>query len=280
MDDMKKLYVILFWSVFILSCSLNDVTPELAIQEVKFTAMNKHEFISLVDNKCSDLEREFLDRLPENIEICVFETDAKQYAKLEIEECDKLISILNSDENLVSQVLSENFDAITRLKTKAESGDDFYDNVLRNPGGVHGGGGGGNGGGNGGGSSHNIEDSEIKVARGMTITVAYLSSFIWGNVSSSLNATLNYEYDLVTHKVLNATGIICDIVSEGSFSIDGIVFDWADLGSTLSVDSDREGLIYNINGNIIVGKTIADFPAGFVVEKYRSLTGAVLVPWE
>ena len=103
------------------------------------------------------------------------------------------------------------------------------------------------------------------------------------------------EYDLVTHKVLNATGIICDIVSEGSFSIDGIicdivsegsfsidgiVFDWADLGSTLSVDSDREGLIYNINGNIIVGKTIADFPAGFVVEKYRSLTGAVLVPWE
>ena len=88
------------------------------------------------------------------------------------------------------------------------------------------------------------------------------------------------EYDLVTHKVLNATSIICDIVSEGSFSIDGIVFDWADLGSTLSVDSDREGLIYNINGNIIVGKTIADFPAGFVVEKYRSLTGAVLVPWE
>ena len=62
--------------------------------------------------------------------------------------------------------------------------------------------------------------------------------------------------------------------------LDGIIFDWADLGSTLSVDSDREGLIYNINGNIIVGKTIADFPAGFVVEKYRSLTGAVLVPWE
>jgi len=39
-----------------------------------------------------------------------------------------------------------------RLKTKTESGDDFYDDVLRNPGGVHGGGSGSSSGGSGSGS--------------------------------------------------------------------------------------------------------------------------------
>lgn len=258
---MRKLYFALFLCVTVFSCSVDDVTPKLEMEEVKYTSMTKHEFILLLSGKCSDFEIEFLKRLPEDIEICVYEPGVKQYPELKEEECDKLVDILNNGRfNLTDQLLSDDFSLITRLKTKSEG----FDDPFHNPGIDHG----------------DDGDLEMKVAKSMFVNVTSLSSTIWGNVTSYLRATLNYEYDLASHKVLSATSIICDVVNGGKFSIDELVFDWVDKGSALSVDSNREGLIYNINGNVILGKAFGSYGVGFVCEKYRGLTGATLVPWE
>ena len=57
---MRKLYFALFLCVTVFSCSVDDVTPKLEMEEVKYTSMTKHEFILLLSGKCSDFEIEFL----------------------------------------------------------------------------------------------------------------------------------------------------------------------------------------------------------------------------
>lgn len=90
-------------------------------------------------------------------------------------------------------------------------------------------------------------------------------------------ATLNYIYDVEEHIITEAKNIVCDL--DDSAYIGEYVLDWADKGSTLSVSSDKISLLYNVNGDVILGKAVGGLPVGFVCLKFRGETGEVTVPY-
>lgn len=208
--------------------------------------MTKQEFIKLVQDKCSDEELDFLRDLSDTIKIYSFVSGQKNYPQLETDEIPLFRKLLDgrrkhTNVSFIDKPKKVKKFTTTRLKTRSE----------------------------------NIQN----VYRSMTITVAYFSSNIFGYVSSTLDATLSYEYDLISHRVLSAGSIICDVNSSG-ISIDGLFFDWVDAGSNLAASSDGQGLTYCVSGDVIVGKSFGGFPAGFVVEEIRGKCGETLVPWD
>lgn len=88
--------------------------------------------------------------------------------------------------------------------------------------------------------------------------------------------TANYIYDVEEHIVTEAQNIICDIDNN---YIGEYVLDWLDRGSTLSVSSDKLGLLYNVNGDLVLGVAMGGLPVGFVCVEYRGKTGEIVVPY-
>ena len=90
-------------------------------------------------------------------------------------------------------------------------------------------------------------------------------------------ATLNYIYDVEEHVITEAKSIICDL--DDSAYIGEYILDWADKGSTISISSDKIGLLYNVNGDVILGKAIGNLPVGFVCLEFRGKNGEIVVPY-
>lgn len=244
------LFMLFYFLILLFSCSTEnlEISPENnKVNGIQFPAtMTKNDFIQLVKDDCSAEELTFLEALPDTIEIYVYPAARKSYTKLMAKESETILKILNKEAGSFEVNFQEGKKEIkpfriSRLKSSRENVQNVY--------------------------------------RSMNVTVTYFSSNIWGYVSAALDATLNYEYDLVSHTVIRAESIICDINSRG-VSIDGLVFDWNDKGSRLNAMSDGQGLIYSVSGDVILGKAFGDYAAGFVCEQIRGRSGETLVPWE
>lgn len=90
-------------------------------------------------------------------------------------------------------------------------------------------------------------------------------------------ATLNYIYDIEEHVITEAKSIICDL--DDSAYIGEYILDWADKGSSITISADRIGLLYNVNGDVILGKAIGSLPVGFVCLEFRGKNGEIVVPY-
>ena len=292
---MRYLFLILFLSVVIFSCTRDKIDSEVKSQEESMfeseqeesVLMTKQQFMQLYYEECSDIEKRFLDGLSDNIKMYVYKPGVKHgYFKLETEEeCDRLIELLNNNYiQMEGDIVKDHLVDIARLKTKSESDDDFYDDVLRHPGGVIGGGSGGGNNSSGKGSSKHLEDNDyINVMRTYTIEVDNFSMTDLFNIelengSNAIMAKFIYEYDLTNSKVLSADGVWISI-DPVYLDIEKILFDWKDKGTVVKVMSDEQGLIYAIEGDVILGKAIDSRDVGFVIKSVDK-TGEGLVPYE
>ena len=93
-----------------------------------------------------------------------------------------------------------------------------------------------------------------------------------------VNATFNYIYAVDAHIITEAGSVVCDINDE--WYIGEYVFDWVDKGSSAVVSEDEIGLLYNVNGDIVLPTYINNFPAGFVCHAVRGVCGELVVPYE
>lgn len=116
-------------------------------------------------------------------------------------------------------------------------------------------------------------------AKGITIPesfqreLAVLETMDFGDIT--LLGTFNYIYDVENDKITEAKSLVCDLRDNpaGEF-----FYDWVDKGTSVTVSFDGLGLQYHVNGDVVLGVAIGDFPVGFVCYEVRQLTGEEMLP--
>lgn len=249
---MKKIFNLAFCfglallSFGLYSCSQNDevLSQEPATKGTVIPADNERitveELIEIVKSDCHNYELSFLNSLPKDMQVYVYAKGSKTYPSIKENEVGKISSLIRSRET------------IKMLSLETPSADKLKVNV----------------------SAYTRGYTEARSITDMPILAFTSGTFGYMEVI----ATINYIYDIEEHIITEAKSIICDL--DDSAYIGEYVLDWADKGSTISISNDKIGLLYNVNGDVILGKSIGSLPLGFVCLEFRGKTGEIVVPYD
>lgn len=103
-------------------------------------------------------------------------------------------------------------------------------------------------------------------------------SLLWLDLAKPLSPVLpnrGIRLPLENDKITEAKSLVCDLRDNpaGEF-----FYDWVDKGTSVTVSFDGLGLQYHVNGDVVLGVAIGDFPVGFVCYEVRQLTGEEMLP--
>lgn len=246
---MKKMFLSFAFfalgSLALSSCSQDDVLagnnsepPVSRTSSVVNERITVGELAKQISSSCQDYELDFLNSLPQDMEVYVYPGGSKNYPALKKNEFGEISSLIH-DKSIKAMSLEAKAPEELKTTTKASS-------------------------------------------RGYTVAKSIVDMPILAFTSGTFGymeviATFNYIYDIEEHIITEAKNIVCDL--DDSAYIGEYVLDWADRGSTLSVSSDKISLLYNVNGDVILGKAIGGLPVGFVCLEFRGKTGEVTVPY-
>lgn len=249
---MKKILKLVFslelalLSFGLYSCSQNDDVlsqepgTRSAVTPVSSERITVGELIEIVKSDCQAYELSFLNNLPKDMQVYVYAKGNKSYPSIKENEVEKISSLVRSPETIKTMPL------------ETPSADKLKVNV----------------------SALTRGYTEARSITDMPILAFTSGTFGYMEVI----ATVNYIYDIEEHIITEAKSIICDL--DDSAYIGEYVLDWADKGSTISISYDKIGLLYNVNGDVILGKSIGNLPLGFVCLEFRGKTGEIVVPYD
>lgn len=118
-----------------------------------------------------------------------------------------------------------------------------------------------------------ISEKGITIPESFQRELAVLETMDFGDIT--LLGTFNYIYDVENDRITEAKSLVCDLRDNpaGEF-----FYDWVDKGTSVTVSFDGLGLQYHVNGDVVLGIAIGDFPVGFVCYEVRQLTGEEMLP--
>lgn len=230
------------------SCSQDDALLQDPIANSKSAVVTKstinqsitiRELLEIIKSDCQEHELSFLNGLPKDMQVYIYPKGSKTYPTIKKDEIENFSSLIRKPKT------------IKTIPVKMPLAKDMNINTITSTKGIK--------------ETRSIIDWRILAFDGDPF--GYMEVI----------ATMNYVYDINEHVVTEALSIICDL--DDSAYIGEYVLDWADKGSAIRASDDGTGLMYNVNGNVILGKTIAGLPAGFVCLEFRGENGEVLVPY-
>jgi hypothetical protein len=248
---MKKIFKLTFslglalLSFGLYSCSQDDdvLSQEPVTKSVVTPVSNERitvgELIEIVKSDCKDHELSFLNNLPKDMKVYVYAKGSKTYPSVTENEIGEISSLISNRETI--KVMPLEMPSAKDLKVNVSATTRGY--------------------------------TEARSVTDMPILAFTSGTFGYMEVV----ATVNYIYDVEEHIITEAKSIICDL--DDSAYIGEYILDWADKGSTITVSGDKIGLLYNVNGDVILGKSIGGLPLGFVCVEFRGKTGEIVVPY-